>query len=80
MPIIGANVVIESITDEWEKGLRSVLQNFRRGITPKKNHPTPKMSDTSKHHFGEIEHSASKDRRRAKNKVATRSRRINRHR
>jgi hypothetical protein len=45
-----------------------------------KTEPTPKMVKTQQFkQNGTVEHSPAKTRRRAKNRVATRSRRINRH-
>jgi hypothetical protein len=46
----------------------------------KKGEPTPKMTKTQQFKInGKVEHSPAKTKRRAKARVASRSRRINRH-
>jgi hypothetical protein len=45
-----------------------------------KTSPTPKMTKTQQYKAnGKVEHSPAKTKRRAKNRVASQSRKINRH-
>jgi hypothetical protein len=80
MPIVGANVVIETDTKEYFTAVRNTRGFLRGKRAPKKAVATPKMVKTQQFKInGEVEHSPAKKKRRAARRVATQSRRINRH-
>jgi hypothetical protein len=79
------HVVMESVTDEWERTLNEVADKTGRAIwkehyTERKGRPTPKRTTPPKNDWHATIVSASyKRKRQAKNRVAKASRRANRH-
>lgn len=66
---------------DFALALKSAFRKRDSGAyTPPKSESTPKMVKTQQFKInGTVEHSSAKNKRRAKNRVASQSRRINRH-
>jgi hypothetical protein len=83
MPTADVKVEFTSVGSprDFARALKGAFRRIDSGAyVPKKDEPTPKMTKTQQFKINsKVEHSPAKTKRRAKARVASRSRRINRH-